>query len=42
VEALAACGIEIAGREKIVIPANGVDAAYLATKAARFGHLLDP
>ncbi len=41
VEALAACGIEIVAREPIVIPANGVDDAYLATKAARFGHLLD-
>jgi GTP cyclohydrolase II len=42
VEALAACGIEVVAREGIVIPANGVDDAYLATKAARFGHLLDP
>ena len=42
VEALAACGIEVVSREPIVIPANGVDDVYLATKAARFGHLLDP
>ncbi len=42
VEALSACGIEVVAREKIVIQANGVDDAYLATKAARFGHLLDP
>jgi GTP cyclohydrolase II len=42
VEALSACGIEVVSREKIVIPANGVDDAYLATKARRFGHLLDP
>lgn len=41
VAALAACGIEVAAREPIVIPANGVDDAYLATKAARFGHILD-
>lgn len=41
VAALAACGIEVVAREPIVIPANGVDDAYLATKAARFGHLLD-
>ncbi|MDE2333693.1 MAG: GTP cyclohydrolase II [Rhodospirillales bacterium] len=42
VEALAACGIEVVAREKIVIPANGINDAYLAAKAARFGHLLDP
>lgn len=41
VAALAACGIEVVAREPIVIPANGVNDAYLATKAARFGHLLD-
>ena len=38
--ALAASGIEIAGRERLVIPPNGVNDSYLATKAKRFGHLL--
>lgn len=39
--ALAACGVEITSREPLVVPANGVDDHYLATKARRFGHLLD-
>lgn len=39
--ALAACGIEIAGREAHVFAPNGVNDHYLATKARRFGHLLD-
>ncbi len=38
--ALAACGVEIAGREPLVMEANGVNDHYLATKARRFGHLL--
>ena len=38
--ALAACGIEIAGREALTVPPNGVNDHYLATKARRFGHLL--
>jgi GTP cyclohydrolase II len=38
--ALAACGVDIAGRERHVIAPNGVNDAYLATKARRFGHLL--
>ena len=38
--ALAACGVEIAGREPLVVPPNGVNDHYLATKAKRFGHLL--
>lgn len=38
--ALAACGVGIAGREPLVVPANGVNDHYLATKARRFGHLL--
>nr|WP_240655285.1 GTP cyclohydrolase II [Rhodovarius crocodyli] len=37
---LAACGIEVVGREQHQFAANGVNDAYLATKAARFGHLL--
>lgn len=37
---LAACGIEVAGREKHAFAANGVNDRYLATKAERFGHLL--
>jgi len=38
--ALAACGVEVVGRERHVIEPNGVNDRYLATKAARFGHLL--
>jgi GTP cyclohydrolase II len=37
---LAACGVEIVGREKHSFPPNGVNDDYLATKAERFGHLL--
>ena len=37
---LGACGIEIEGREAHQFAANGVNDEYLATKAARFGHLL--
>ncbi len=37
---LAACGIEVAGREKHSFAANGVNDHYLATKAERFGHML--
>lgn len=40
-EAMQACGIEIAGREPHLIAANGVNDEYLATKASRFGHMLD-
>jgi GTP cyclohydrolase II len=39
--ALAACGIEIIGREAHAFAPNGVNDHYLATKAERFGHLLD-
>jgi GTP cyclohydrolase II len=38
--ALAACGIDIAGRVSHAFAPNGVNDAYLATKAKRFGHLL--
>ncbi len=38
--ALAACGVEISGREALVVAPNGVNDHYLATKARRFGHLL--
>ncbi|MCX8134989.1 MAG: GTP cyclohydrolase II [Roseococcus sp.] len=38
--ALAACGIEVAGREAHAFAGNGVNDRYLATKAERFGHLL--
>ncbi len=37
---LAACGVEVVGREKHSFPPNGVNDDYLATKAERFGHLL--
>lgn len=40
VAALAACGVEVVGRERHVIAPNGVNDQYLATKAERFGHLL--
>lgn len=39
--ALAACGIEVVGREAHAFAPNGVNDDYLATKAERFGHLLD-
>jgi GTP cyclohydrolase II len=39
--ALAACGVEIVGREPHAFAPNGINDEYLATKAARFGHLLD-
>jgi GTP cyclohydrolase II len=37
---LAACGIAVAGREAHQFDPNGVNDAYLETKARRFGHLL--
>jgi GTP cyclohydrolase II len=37
--ALAANGIEIAGREPHAFAANGINDHYLATKLARLGHL---
>ena len=37
--ALAAHGIDVAGRESLLFAANGVNDRYLQTKAARFGHL---
>jgi len=40
-DAIAACGIEIAGREPHLFAPNGVNDEYLATKASRFGHMLD-
>jgi len=40
VAGLAACGIEIEGREQHQFEANGVNDGYLETKARRFGHLL--
>ena len=41
VSALAACGVEVRCREPHAFAPNGVNDHYLATKAARFGHLLD-
>jgi len=38
---LTAYGIEIWGRENLAIAANGTNDHYLATKIARFGHLID-
>jgi len=37
---LSACGIEVLGREAHAFDPNGVNDAYLKTKAARFGHML--
>jgi GTP cyclohydrolase II len=37
---LAACGIEVVAREAHAFTGNGVNDAYLATKAERFGHYL--
>jgi GTP cyclohydrolase II len=39
--ALAACGVDVIGREPHSFAPNGVNDSYLATKAVRFGHLLD-
>jgi GTP cyclohydrolase II len=39
-KALAACGVEIEGREAHAFAPNGVNDHYLETKARRFGHLL--
>ena len=39
--ALEACGIEVVGREAHAFASNSVNDAYLATKAVRFGHMLD-
>lgn len=40
-DALQAAGITVAGREPHMIDPNGINDEYLATKAARFGHMLD-
>lgn len=40
VAALAACGVDVLRRESHAFAPNGVNDHYLATKAARFGHLL--
>jgi GTP cyclohydrolase II len=37
---LSACGIDVEGRVSHLFAANGVNDAYLATKKARFGHLM--
>jgi GTP cyclohydrolase II len=39
--ALTACGVEVVGRESHAFAPNGENDHYLATKAERFGHLLD-
>jgi GTP cyclohydrolase II len=38
--ALLACGVEVVARVPHEFAPNGVNDAYLATKARRFGHLL--
>jgi GTP cyclohydrolase II len=40
VSGLSACDIEVVAREGLVVPPNGVNDRYLATKAKRFGHVL--
>lgn len=40
-DGMAACGIEVAGRVPHLFAPNGVNDEYLATKASRFGHMLD-
>ena len=39
--AMVACGIEVTGRESHMLAPNGINDEYLATKAVRFGHILD-
>ncbi len=39
--AMVACGIDVVGREPHSFEPNGVNDEYLATKAGRFGHMLD-
>ncbi len=39
--AMIACGIDVTDREPHLFAPNGVNDEYLATKAARFGHMLD-
>jgi GTP cyclohydrolase II len=41
VSALVACGVDVVRRESLAFAPNGVNDHYLATKAERFGHLLD-
>jgi GTP cyclohydrolase II len=41
VAGLESYGIEVAGREPLMIAANGTNDDYLRTKALRFGHFLD-
>jgi GTP cyclohydrolase II len=41
VASLAGCGIEVVERVSHAFAPNGVNDGYLATKSARFGHLLD-
>jgi GTP cyclohydrolase II len=41
VSALASCGVAVVERESHAFAPNGVNDRYLATKAKRFGHLLD-
>jgi len=40
VASLVACGVDVVSRERHVFAPNGVNDGYLATKAARFGHML--
>ena len=40
-DAMIACGIEVTDREPHLFAPNGINDEYLATKAARFGHMLD-
>jgi GTP cyclohydrolase II len=40
VASLEACGVRVIRRERHAFAPNGINDGYLATKAARFGHLL--
>jgi GTP cyclohydrolase II len=41
VAGLSACGVEVVEREAHAYAPNGINDDYLATKAARFGHMID-
>jgi GTP cyclohydrolase II len=41
ISGLTACGVEVVGREAHAFASNEVNDGYLATKAVRFGHMLD-
>ena len=40
IEGLASYGVEIVGREELIMPANKVNHEYLKTKVDKLGHLI--